>query len=128
MIRMGLTYHFEFKALATTTAQELETFLRVIEQEAKAMGFTPTLVLNAVFDTTERKQFARRLTSGLPVEDARLKGEVLLLGIAAEHCGMLRATRAKCTLPRKRPLSGWEARSQESQNILGVGRKSPLFN
>ncbi len=38
------------------------------------MGFRPTMVLNAAFDTTERKQFARRLTSGLPVEDARLKG------------------------------------------------------
>ena len=38
------------------------------------MGFGPTMVLNAVFDNTERKQFARRLTSGLPVEDVRLKG------------------------------------------------------
>src|SRR5205807_1268663 len=72
--RMGLTYHFEFKAPATTTAGELESFLRGIEQGAKAMGFRPTMVLNAAFDSTERKQFARRLTAGLPVEDARLKG------------------------------------------------------
>ena len=72
--RMGLTYHFEFKAPATTTAGELESFLRGVEQEAKAMGFRPTLVLNAVFDSTERKQFARLLTPGLRVEDARLKG------------------------------------------------------
>src|SRR5205809_6766825 len=71
---MGLTYHFEFKAPATTTAGELESFLRGVEQEAKAMGFRPTLVLNAVFDSTERKQFARLLTPGLRVEDARLKG------------------------------------------------------
>ena len=72
--RMGLTYHFEFKAPATTTARELESFLRGVEQEAKAMGFRPTLILNAIFDSTERKQFARRLTTGLPVEDVRLTG------------------------------------------------------
>ena len=71
---MGLTYHFEFKAPAATTAAELESFLRGIDQKAKAMGFRPTLVLNAVFDSSERKQFARRLTTGLPVEDARLRG------------------------------------------------------
>jgi hypothetical protein len=71
--RMGLTYHFEFKAPATVTAGELETFLRGIERQAKAMDFRPTMVLNAVFDSAERKQFARRLTTGLPVEDARLK-------------------------------------------------------
>ena len=38
------------------------------------MGFKPTMVLDAPFDTAEQKQFARRLTTGLPVEDIRLKG------------------------------------------------------
>lgn len=38
------------------------------------MGFEPTMVLSAVFDTTERKQFARRLTSGWPMQDKRLQG------------------------------------------------------
>jgi hypothetical protein len=70
---MGLTYHFEFRAAATETAENLERFLREVEKEAQAMGFRPTTVLNAAFDSTERKQFARRLTTGLPVEDARLK-------------------------------------------------------
>src|SRR4051794_27723673 len=71
---MGLTYHFSFRAPAERTAGDLEAFLRTVEKEAQAMGFRPTLVLNAVFDSSERKQFARRLTTGLPVEDARLKG------------------------------------------------------
>ena len=52
---MGLTYHFEFKAAATETPENLERFLRLVEVEAKAMGFRPTMVLNATFDTTERK-------------------------------------------------------------------------
>jgi hypothetical protein len=71
---MGLTYHFEFMAAATETAENLERFLRGVEKKAQAMGFRPTMVLNAAFDSTERKQFARRLTTGLPVEDARLRG------------------------------------------------------
>lgn len=71
---MGITYHFTFKAPATRTATELETFLRGVEKDAQAMGFKPTMVLNAVFDTAERKQFARRLTTGWPVEDERLRG------------------------------------------------------
>ena len=71
---MGLTYHFEFRASRAKRPDELVSFLRSVEEEAKKMGFEPTMVLNAVFDTTERKQFSRRLTTGLPVEDARLKG------------------------------------------------------
>ncbi len=70
---MVLTYHFEFKAPATETAENLERFLREVEKEAQAMGFGPTMVLNVAFDSTERKQFARRLTTGLPVEDVRLR-------------------------------------------------------
>jgi hypothetical protein len=71
---MGLTYHFAFKAPESKRPEDLVSFLRSVEGEAKKMGFEPTMVLNAVFDTTERKQFSRRLTTGLPVEDARLKG------------------------------------------------------
>jgi len=74
---MGLTYHFSFKAPASTTARELETFLRGVEGEAKKVGFGPTVVINGLFDTTERKQFSRRLTTGFPAEDARLKGAML---------------------------------------------------
>ena len=71
---MGLTYHYKFKAPASATAAELEAFLNGVEEEAQRLGFEPTLVLNVVFVTTERKQFARRLTPGWPVEDVRLKG------------------------------------------------------
>lgn len=71
---MAKTYYFEFKAPKSKRPDELVTFLRSVEEEAKKMGFEPTMVLNAIFDTTERKQFSRRLTTGLLVEDERLKG------------------------------------------------------
>jgi hypothetical protein len=71
---MALTYHFSFRAPESKRPEDLVSFLREVEQEARKMGFEPTVVLNAVFDTMERKQFSRRLTTGLPVEDARLKG------------------------------------------------------
>lgn len=74
---MGLSYHFSFTASAKTTSGDLETFLKSVEAEAKKMGFSPTLVLNASFDTQERMEFARRLVTGFHVEDERLKGVVL---------------------------------------------------
>jgi hypothetical protein len=74
---MGLTYHFKFRASADTTAAELARFLGDVEVKAKRMGFSPTLVLNAPFDTADRVQFARRFTSGLLVEDPRLIGVAL---------------------------------------------------
>jgi hypothetical protein len=69
---MGLTCHFEFRAPATKTAAEVETFLRGEEKGAQAMGFKPTMALDAVFDTVERWQFARRLTTGWPRMEDRL--------------------------------------------------------
>jgi hypothetical protein len=74
---MGLSYHFSFTAPARTKTGDLEAFLKSIETEAKEMGFNPALVLNAVFDTPERREFARRLVTGLHVEDERLKGVAL---------------------------------------------------
>jgi len=71
---MGLNYHFQFGAPATTTAADLVAFLNRVEKEAQKIGFKPTIVLDAPFDTAEQKQFARRLTTGLPVDDVRLKG------------------------------------------------------
>ena len=83
---MSLSYYFTFTAPATATAVELIAFLKGVEQETQRMGFRPTLVLDAVFDAPERRQFARRLTTGFLVEDERLKG-VALPGDAAvwEH-------------------------------------------
>ena len=74
---MGLSYQFRFAASARTKPGDLETFLKSIEPEVKDMGFNPTLVLNASFDTPERKEFPRRLVTGFHVEDERLKGVVL---------------------------------------------------
>jgi hypothetical protein len=71
---MSLSYYFTFTAPADARADDLATFLRGVEREAQRMGFSPTVVLNVPFDTPERRQFARRLTIGLPLEDERLKG------------------------------------------------------
>jgi|ERR1051326_5730035 hypothetical protein len=75
---MGLSYHFKFSAPATRTAAELETFLRTVEKEAQALGFKPTMVLNARFDNPERRAFARRLTTGYVLESDRLKESLSL--------------------------------------------------
>jgi hypothetical protein len=75
---MGLTYHYALKAPATVTAATLEAFLRVVEGKAKAMGFAPTAVINASFDTDEQRRFARLLTNGLRIEHDSLKGVTLL--------------------------------------------------
>jgi hypothetical protein len=74
---MGLSYHFSFTAPARRKPGDLEIFLKSVEAEAREMGFNPTLVLSATFDTQERREFARRLVTGLHVEDERLKGVVL---------------------------------------------------
>lgn len=52
----------------------MERFLKTVERKAKTLGFEPTMVLDAAFDTSERREFARRLVTGYPVEDDRLKG------------------------------------------------------
>jgi hypothetical protein len=96
---MGLSYHFSFAAPARTKPGDLETFLKSIEAEAKEMGFSPTLVLNASFDTQERREFARRLVTGFHVEDERLKGVVLPApGMVWNHDQQLGAVRV---IPRK---------------------------
>jgi hypothetical protein len=75
--RMALSYHFSISAPSSASPDELEQFLKRVEAQAKQMGFNPTMVLNAAFDTEERRKFARRITSGLLLEDPRLAGIVL---------------------------------------------------
>jgi len=65
---MGLSYFYSFSAPATKTAAELEGFLRTVEKDAVKMGFNPTLVFNAPFDTKERWEFARWFTPGQKLE------------------------------------------------------------
>lgn len=72
-----MTYYYQFTAPPTATTGELETFLRGLEQDARALGFEPVTVLNVAFDTADRREFARRLGSCVTVEDERLKGVVL---------------------------------------------------
>jgi hypothetical protein len=75
---MGLSYFYSLTAPATKTAAELEKFLREVEKEALKMGFNPTLVFNAPFDTKERWEFARWFTTGQKLESDKLKGVMLL--------------------------------------------------
>ena len=82
---MSLSYYYEFTAPATTPASELETFLRDVEGEAKALGFNPTTVLNVPFDTPERREFANRLGGNFTLQDERLKG------VAMPATGQLRS-------------------------------------
>lgn len=75
---MGLSYHFSFSAPGATSAAELETFLQGIEDDVAAMGFGPVLVVNAIFDTPERLNFARQLTTDSRLASEKLTGVVLL--------------------------------------------------
>ena len=77
---MGLTYHYKFRAPASTSAAELKAFLQGVEGEAKRLGFSPTMVLDAAFDTPERREFARRLTHGRILESEDLKDVALRPG------------------------------------------------
>ncbi|HZL78717.1 MAG TPA: hypothetical protein VFC17_07675 [Candidatus Limnocylindrales bacterium] len=74
---MSLSYHFSFSAPATVAADELLEFLETVETEAKQMGFKPTMVLEAEFDTPERREFARRVVRAIHIEDEQLQGVVL---------------------------------------------------
>jgi hypothetical protein len=83
---MGLSYHFTLTAPAETKPEKLLKFLEGVEREVKKWCFNPTIVLNASFDTPERRQFARRLTTGYPVQDDRLKGLAMLIeGVIWHH-------------------------------------------
>ncbi len=74
---MSLSYHFTFSAPTTATASELLGFLESVEADAKEMGFGPTMVLEATFDTPDRREFARRVVRAIHIEDERLQGVVL---------------------------------------------------
>jgi hypothetical protein len=75
---MALSYYYTFGAPKTIPAAELEKFLKTVEEKAQDLGFDPTFVLNGPFAAEEQRQFIRRITSGLLVNDPRLKGATLL--------------------------------------------------
>jgi hypothetical protein len=75
---MGRSYFYSFSASADKTAAELESFLQTVETKVKQLGYAPTMVVNARFDTPEQQEFARRLTTGLKLESEKLKGMVLV--------------------------------------------------
>lgn len=69
---MGLDYNFQLSAPAAENASRLEDFLRTLEGEVRALGFTAT-ILNVPFDTDDRRGFARRLARRFWVKDRRLE-------------------------------------------------------
>src|ERR1700692_685612 len=75
---MSLSYYFTFSAPTAVAAVDLVQFLKYVEAEAHKMGFQRTTVLDAVFDSPERQEFARRLTTGYRLENEKLKGVVIL--------------------------------------------------
>jgi hypothetical protein len=84
---MSLSYIFTLTAPAEAKPEELVKFLKGVERQAKKLGFQPTIVLNAPFDTPERRDFARRLTTGYPIQDDRLKGLAMPLDGVIWHHG-----------------------------------------
>ena len=74
---MGLAYKFTFSAPAMTAAADLEKFLKTVDSDARAMGFKPTELFQATFDTKERRNFARRIHTMYRMTDDRLKGVVI---------------------------------------------------
>ena len=74
---MSLSYYYTFSAPATAAADDLLEFLGSVEEEAKEMGFKPTMLLEAVFDTPARREFARRVVPAIHIEDEQLQGVVL---------------------------------------------------
>jgi len=70
---MGLSYHYATLAPGAQSASQLATFLTGIESIAQTLGFSPTIVVNAVFETVEQLTFAKRVARGILIEDERLK-------------------------------------------------------
>jgi hypothetical protein len=70
---MGLDYHYSFRAPASVASDPLEQFLKTVEKLASSLGFSPTVVMAVPFDTPERQEFARRLTTGEEVQNNAFK-------------------------------------------------------
>jgi hypothetical protein len=75
---MALSYYYTFGAPKSVPAEELEKFLKTVEEKAQDLGFDPTFVLNGPFASDEQKEFVKRITSGILVDDERLKGVTLV--------------------------------------------------
>lgn len=71
---MGLTYHYSFAAPKSATTRQLTDFLRRVEKDAQMLGYGPTVVMSAAFDSPERLEFARRITTGKALDASFLEG------------------------------------------------------
>jgi len=114
--RVSLSYRFEFAAPATAKAANLERFLRRAEALAKDLGFSPTLVLNAEFDTPERRQFARRLTGGCYIEAPELKN---LPGVSSDDAARYQPETGSCRLVPQRAVVLVVTDERGCETVLG---------
>ncbi|MCU0784943.1 MAG: hypothetical protein MUF81_13050 [Verrucomicrobia bacterium] len=116
---MGLSYHFTLSAAADVTAETLVEFLKSVETDARKMGFEPTMVLNAVFDTPERREFARRVVRGVHIEDERLKGVVLP---APEQVWDFSPNLGHCRLAPERAVILMVTDERKCETVFGLAR------
>ena len=116
---MGLTFKFAFTAPATTTAEELEKFLKTVESEAQAMGFNPTLVFTAVFDDRDGREFARRLGATYRVTHNRLKGLILP---SAKQVWRHDATLGDCWILPEQAVALIVTDEQQVETVFGFAR------
>jgi hypothetical protein len=83
---MGLTLHYGIEAPAAHAPERLAAFLKLVESKAQALGFAPTRVICAEFDTPQKRAFARRLGGIRLVADERLKtNQPLAEAVAWRH-------------------------------------------
>lgn len=115
---MSLSYHFTFAA-ADVAAETLVEFLKSVEADARKMGFHPTMVLDATFDTTDRREFARRVVRGVHIEDERLKGVVLP---AEEQVWNFSPTLGHCRLAPERAVILIVTDKQGCETVFGFAR------
>jgi hypothetical protein len=94
----------------------LEDFLHDVEADAKALGFDPVLVLDAMFDTPERQIFARQLTTGARLESDKLKGVVLLRDGQVWHHDPVRGS---CRVIPKRGVGLVVTDAQKREMVFG---------
>jgi hypothetical protein len=74
---MAFNYFYTFSAPKSVPVWELEMFLKKVEREAQALGFTRTKVVSALYTAIDEINFTRKITVGLVVDDPRLRGVTL---------------------------------------------------
>lgn len=70
---MSLNFHYEFRAPATTSVEELKSFLSEVGAHALDLGFVNAVTVNCVFRSVDQLDFARRVCLLPWITDERIK-------------------------------------------------------